>query len=93
MKNKKVLVTGGSGFMGSHVADALEEEGYEVSLFDTIPSKYKTKTQKEYIGDILNPDDIAKAIHHVKTLLSDITDDGKYSREPSNYPGQPGAQY
>ena len=37
-------------------------------------------------------DDIAKAIHHVKTLLSDITDDGKYSREPSNI-GQPGAQY
>jgi hypothetical protein len=37
-------------------------------------------------------DDIAKAIHHVKTLLSDITDDGKYSREPSNI-GLPGAQY
>jgi len=38
-------------------------------------------------------DAIAKALHNVKTLLSDITDDGKYSREPSNYPGQPGAQY
>ena len=62
MKNKKVLVTGSSGFIGSHVADALEEQDYQVNLFDAVPSRYKTKTQKEYIGDILNPDDIAKAM-------------------------------
>ena len=62
MKNKKVLVTGSSGFIGSHVADALEEEGYQVILFDAIPSNYKTKTQKEFIGDILNPDDIETAL-------------------------------
>ena len=63
MKNKKVLVTGSSGFIGSHVADALEEQDYQVNLFDAVRSKYKTKTQKEYIGDILNPDDIAKAMN------------------------------
>ena len=62
MKNKKVLVTGSSGFIGSHLADALEEQDYQVNLFDVVPSKYKTKTQKEYIGDILNLDDIAKAM-------------------------------
>ena len=62
MKNKKVLVTGSSGFIGSHVADVLDEKGYQVVLFDAIPSKYKTKSQKEYIGDILNPDDIKRAI-------------------------------
>ena len=33
-------------------------------------------------------DDIAKAMHHVKTLLSDITDDGKYDRQPNLLPGQ-----
>ena len=52
MKSKKVLVTGSSGFIGSHVADALDEQGYQVTLFDTVSSKYKTKSQKEYIGDI-----------------------------------------
>ena len=62
MNHKKILVTGSSGFIGSHVADALEEQGYSVILFDAIPSKYKTKTQKEYIGDILNLDDIEKAM-------------------------------
>ena len=85
MKNKKVLVTGGSGFMGSHVADALEEEGYEVSLFDTIPSKYKTKTQKEYIGDILNPDDIAKAMKDCQYVFhfAAQADIGSSSEDPT----------
>ena len=53
MKYKKALVTGGSGFIGSHVADVLEEQGYGVVLFDTVPSKYKTKFQEEIIGDII----------------------------------------
>ena len=61
-KKKKILVTGSSGFIGSHVADTLEEQGYHVILFDAVPSPYKTKTQKEYVGDILNPDDIAIAV-------------------------------
>ena len=29
MIEKKILVTGGSGFIGSHVADSLEENGYQ----------------------------------------------------------------
>jgi len=62
MNYKKVLVTGGSGFIGSHVADVLEEQGYSVVLFDAVPSKYKTKFQEEIIGDILKPEDIENAI-------------------------------
>ena len=62
MKNKRVLVTGSSGFIGSHVADALEEKGFSVVLFDTSSSNYKINTQEEIIGDILNPDDVTKAV-------------------------------
>lgn len=62
MKYKKVLVTGSSGFIGSHVADVLEENDIQAVLFDNVPSKFKSHTQKEYIGDILNPNDIAKAM-------------------------------
>jgi len=62
MPGEKVLVTGSSGFIGSHVADALCEQGFQVNLFDAIPSKYKTKSQKEYIGDILNTGDIEIAM-------------------------------
>ena len=50
---KKILVTGSSGFIGSHVADMLEKEGHEVILFDATPSKYKSENQKEFIGDII----------------------------------------
>ena len=62
MKHKKVLVTGSSGFIGSHVADVLEKNGYQVILFDTMPSRYKTETQEEFIGDILTLGDIEKAM-------------------------------
>lgn len=62
MKNKRVLVTGSSGFIGSHVADVLEEKGFSVVLFDNTTSKYKTNTQEEIIGDILNLDDVTKAV-------------------------------
>jgi len=62
MKNKNILVTGSSGFIGSHIVDALEENGHKVVLFDSVSSKYKSKTQKEIIGDILNIDDIYEAM-------------------------------
>lgn len=62
MKNNKILVTGSSGFIGSHVADALEKKGYQVILFDTTPSKYKSKNQKEIVGNILNYSDVEKAV-------------------------------
>jgi len=39
-----------------------KKKGFSVVLFDTTPSKYKTNTQEEIIGDILNPDDVTKAV-------------------------------
>lgn len=62
MNEKKILVTGGSGFIGSHVADALKEQGYKVIIFDAVPSKYKSKSQEEFVGDILQPGDIERAM-------------------------------
>jgi UDP-glucose 4-epimerase len=62
MKFKKVIVFGSSGFIGSHVADFLDRSGYQVVLFDKISSKYKSNSQKEYIGDILNLEHISDAM-------------------------------
>jgi len=83
--DKKVLITGSSGFIGSHMADALEEQGYQVILFDTVPSKYKTKSQKEYIGNILNPDDIEKSMKDCQYVFhfAAQADIGSSSNDPT----------
>ena len=37
----KCLVTGGSGFLGSHVADQLTNMGHKVTIFDIKKSKWR----------------------------------------------------
>tara|TARA_B100000927_G_scaffold278271_1_gene260774 strand:+ start:585 stop:1454 length:870 start_codon:yes stop_codon:yes gene_type:complete len=51
---KKALVIGGSGFLGSHVADCLTNEGYDTTIFDKNKSPWLNKKQKMIIGDILD---------------------------------------
>lgn len=36
MQKEKVVVTGGAGFIGSHVAKALEKNGYDVGVIDRV---------------------------------------------------------
>ncbi|MCX7794503.1 MAG: NAD-dependent epimerase/dehydratase family protein, partial [Thermodesulfovibrionales bacterium] len=38
----KVLVTGGAGYIGSHVVKALGESGYEVLTFDNLSTGNKS---------------------------------------------------
>lgn len=48
----KVLVTGASGFLGSHIADALSDKGYDVTVFDIVESPYLRSDQKFIQGDV-----------------------------------------
>ena len=59
----KIIVTGGSGFLGSHVADELSKRGHEVTIFDKKKSKWIKPEQKMYIGDILNAKDLENVIN------------------------------
>lgn len=52
--DKKIIVFGGAGFVGSHTADALTDAGYEVTIFDCKESLYLRPEQKMIVGDILD---------------------------------------
>jgi len=58
----KALVIGGSGFLGSHVADELHRKNYKVTILDKKISKFKLKNQKFIKSNILNTKLITKAI-------------------------------
>jgi UDP-glucose 4-epimerase len=47
-------VIGGSGFLGSHVADALSGAGYQVRIFDRVASRWKGPDQEMIVGDVLD---------------------------------------
>jgi len=50
----KITVIGGSGFLGSYVADILSEKNHKVVIFDKIKSPWLRKNQKIIIGNILD---------------------------------------
>lgn len=58
----KAIIFGGSGFLGSHVADVLSERGHEVSVFDVNKSQYLKEGQVSIIGDINDRTAVAKVI-------------------------------
>ena len=59
---KRVVVFGGSGFLGSYVADELTRRGYSVTIADLAPSQYLQDNQIFKSIDILNRDDIISTV-------------------------------
>lgn len=49
-----IMVTGGSGFIGSHVADALSDSGHKVFIFDIQKSPYLRNDQTMVTGDLMD---------------------------------------
>ena len=58
----RAVVFGGSGFLGSHVADELLKKGYEVIIFDKAKSGYLQSGQNMVIGDILDRQQVSAAV-------------------------------
>lgn len=58
----KIIVFGGSGFLGSHVCDKLDDAGHEVTIFDRHRSAYLRESQTMIEGDILDERAVADAV-------------------------------
>lgn len=62
--HKKVLITGGAGFIGSHLADELLEKGYYVRVLDNLSEQVHGKNCER--PEYLNPD--------VELIIGDVRD-------------------
>ena len=74
--NKKVLVTGGTGFIGSHVVENLVKKGASVSVMDNMQNgkikniRYLKDKIKFIKGDCTNPDDALKACRNQEVVMN-----------------------
>ena len=68
--NRIITVLGGSGFMGSHVADQLSHEGYRVRILDRVDSPWRKEGQEMFVGDLLDKDLLNKAIVGAETVYN-----------------------
>ena len=66
---KNYLVTGASGFLGSHIADFLTKKNNNVILFDKKKSKHKKKNKKMIIGSVSKLKDLQKATKSIHTVF------------------------
>jgi dTDP-L-rhamnose 4-epimerase len=74
---KKVLVTGGAGFIGSHTVDLLLERGYDVRILDNLQPRVHPRGKPDYLpreaefiqGDVANRNDLDKALRGVARVI------------------------
>jgi dTDP-L-rhamnose 4-epimerase len=76
---KRILVTGGAGFVGSHLADELLDRGYEVRALDNLCEQvhgsnherppYLNKAVELLVGDVRDPEAVERALVGVDAVF------------------------
>jgi UDP-glucose 4-epimerase len=77
-----ILVTGGAGFIGGHLAEALTKEGRPVRVLDERGSLFSGPGR--YVGSILSPTAVEVAMAEVDTVvhLADLNNLGSCAEDP-----------
>lgn len=60
----RVIVTGGAGFLGSHVADHLSAAGHDVTIFDRLTSA----RHRSIAGDLLDEESVSSALRGAEVV-------------------------
>ncbi len=74
---RKILITGGAGFLGSHLADRLLRSGYEVRVYDNLTPQvhpagfpeYLTKDVEFVGGDMRDAERLREAVRGVDAIF------------------------
>lgn len=75
---KRVLITGGAGFIGSHLTDELLSKGYNIRILDNLseqvhperkPPAYLSAEAELIIGDVRNPNDVRRALKNADMVV------------------------
>jgi dTDP-L-rhamnose 4-epimerase len=78
LMREKILITGGAGFIGSHLADELLAHGYDVRVLDNMVDQvHEGAPRPDYLaadielvhGDVREPEAVRRALHGVDAVV------------------------
>lgn len=77
--DKRILITGGAGFIGSHLADELLNNGYQVRVLDNLSPQVHGQDQKRpdylhkdvelQVGDVRDPEAVDRALKNIDAVF------------------------
>ena len=95
MSHRNALVTGGAGYLGSHLAKALKRAGYYTFCFDLMLPENKKYWDNHTVGDVRNLDDLYETFEYFQRVketkfdvvfhLAGLIEVGESVRKPEKY--------